>query len=132
MRTRAELQQTLRRDFASRPPWEDRLAVCIVRLGQYARPRRARRPLPYLLWLMLDRVWLRTLMGADIAPTIPCGPGLELPHGGRGVVVNGQARLGSNVRIYHRVTVGTAGYGTKAPTIGDSVLIGTGACVLGG
>jgi serine O-acetyltransferase len=59
------------------------------------------------------------------------GPGFVLFHS-LGVVINGKVRGGSNVMIYHQVTLGNLGHGRcGAPTLGDDVLIGSGAKVLG-
>ena len=53
----------------------------------------------------------------------------HLPHGLNGIVVSHNASLGKNCTIFHRVTIGE-GHG-GAPTIGDNVLIGAGAAVIG-
>lgn len=53
----------------------------------------------------------------------------KLPHGLYGIVVSHQAVIGSNVEIFHQVTIGEGKGG--APTIGDNVLIGTGAKIIG-
>jgi len=53
-----------------------------------------------------------------------------LGHGGIGVVVNGQAKVGRNCIIAQNVTI--AGKDGKAPTIGDWVYIGANSVILGG
>ena len=52
-----------------------------------------------------------------------------LPHGLYGIIVSHNATIGSNVTIFHRVTIGEGDNG--APTIGNNVLIGAGAIILG-
>jgi serine O-acetyltransferase len=56
------------------------------------------------------------------------GPGLVLLHS-TGVVIHGRVRGGSNVTIYHQVTIGAER--RQSPTIGSDVLIGAGAKVIG-
>ena len=55
-----------------------------------------------------------------------------LPHGIKGIFVASEAKLGSNVTIFQQVTIGIIGYGSKAaPQIGNNVLIGAGAKIIG-
>lgn len=54
----------------------------------------------------------------------------NLPHGLNGIVVSHNAKIGSNCTIFHQVTIGEGRGG--APTIGDNVLIGAGAKLIGG
>jgi serine O-acetyltransferase len=75
------------------------------------------------------------LFGIEIAMRCEIGPGLYLPHT-VGTVI-GASRVGSNAVIYHQVTIGAKevdiGYHEeKRPVIGDNVIIGSGAKVLGG
>ena len=53
----------------------------------------------------------------------------QLPHGLYGIVVSHNAVVGENAVIYHQVTIGEGRNG--APNIGDNVLIGAGAKILG-
>ena len=54
----------------------------------------------------------------------------HLPHGLNGIIVSHNAVVGKNATIFHQVTIGEGRYG--APVIGDNVLIGAGAKVIGG
>lgn len=54
----------------------------------------------------------------------------HLPHGLNGIIVSHNAVIGENCTIFHQVTIGEGRGG--APTIGDNVLIGAGAKVIGG
>ena len=54
----------------------------------------------------------------------------NLPHGLNGIVVSHNARIGKNCTIFHQVTIGEGRGG--APVIGDHVLIGAGAKIIGG
>jgi serine O-acetyltransferase len=56
------------------------------------------------------------------------GPGFVLIHS-TGVVINGLVRGGSNVYLYHQVTLGANR--REAPSIGNNVFIGAGAKVFG-
>jgi serine O-acetyltransferase len=72
-----------------------------------------------------------TLLGEKLGFTIPLntfGPGLSLAHVGT-IVVNPDARIGSNCRIHQGVTIG--GVAGSAPMVGDDVWIGPGAQVFG-
>ena len=75
------------------------------------------------------------IFGIEIAARCPIGPGLVLPHT-QGTVI-GATRVGANVTIFQGVTLGAReldiAYDTKGrPFIGDGVIIGAGAKVLGG
>lgn len=69
------------------------------------------------------------LLGSDFR-TANVGPDLYLPHP-YGIVVHSGATIGAHCTIYHNVTIGETGSGPGVPTIGDHVLIGTGAVILG-
>jgi len=68
----------------------------------------------------------------DINPAAPIGKGFFLDHA-TGVVIGMTARIGDNVSILQGVTLGGTGKetGDRHPKIGDGVLIGAGAKVLG-
>ncbi len=74
----------------------------------------------------------RILTGVDIHPGATLGPGLFIDHA-TGVVIGETAEVGEDVMIYHGVTLGGSGRdtGKRHPTIGDRVIIGAGAKVLG-
>jgi serine O-acetyltransferase len=74
----------------------------------------------------------RQLTGIEIHPGATIGPGLFIDHG-MGVVIGETAEIGEDVTIYQGVTLGGTGKetGKRHPTIGDGVIIGTGASVLG-
>lgn len=75
------------------------------------------------------------VFGIEVALRCRIGPGLYLPHT-HGTVI-GAVEIGANVSIYQGVTLGARGLDatfapSHRPTIGDEVLIGAGAVVLGG
>jgi serine O-acetyltransferase len=72
------------------------------------------------------------LTWVDIHPAAVLGPGLFIDHA-TGVVIGETAEVGDDVTIYHGVTLGGTGAetGKRHPTIGDRVIIGAGAKILG-
>jgi len=74
----------------------------------------------------------RFFTGIEIHPGAKIGKGLFIDHG-MGVVIGETAEIGDNVTIYHGVTLGGTGKdkGKRHPTIGNNVIIGSGAKVLG-
>lgn len=74
----------------------------------------------------------RFITGIEIHPGAKIGRGFFIDHG-MGVVIGETAEIGDNVTIYHGVTLGGTGKekGKRHPTLGDNVIIGAGAKVLG-
>jgi serine O-acetyltransferase len=68
----------------------------------------------------------------DIHPGAVIGEGLFIDHAS-GVVIGETAVIGDDVTLYHQVTLGGRGSGSgkRHPTIGDRVIVGAGAKVLG-
>ena len=74
----------------------------------------------------------RRRTGIEIHPGATIGRRLVIDHG-MGIVIGETAEIGDDCLIYHDVTLGGTGkdVGKRHPTIGNNVLIGTGAKVLG-
>lgn len=74
----------------------------------------------------------RILTGVDIHPGALLGGGLFIDHA-TGVVIGETAEVGDDVTLFHGVTLGGTGSdtGKRHPTVGDRVIIGAGAKVLG-
>jgi serine O-acetyltransferase len=74
----------------------------------------------------------RFLTGIEIHPGATIGRRFFIDHG-MGVVIGETAEIGDDVLIYQGVTLGGTGneQGKRHPTIGNNVVIGTGAKVLG-
>ena len=72
------------------------------------------------------------LTGVDIHPGAILGPGLFIDHA-TGVVIGETAEIGTDVTMYHGVTLGgtSLARGKRHPTVGDRVTIGAGAKILG-
>ena len=76
--------------------------------------------------------WSRCWTGVEIHPGATIGHRLVIDHG-MGIVIGETAEIGDDCRIYQGVTLGGTGKdsGKRHPTIGNNVLIGSGAKVLG-
>ncbi len=74
----------------------------------------------------------RFFTGIEIHPGAQIGKGLFIDHG-MGVVIGETTVIGNNCTIYQNVTLGGTGKdkGKRHPTLGNNVLIGSGAKVLG-
>src|SRR5712664_125642 len=130
---RRDVRTVLERDPAARSPLEGLL--CYPGVHALAAHRVAHR-----LW---NRGWTTTarfashvsrfLTGIEIHPAAKLGPGLFIDHG-MGVVIGETAEVGENVSILQGVTLG--GTSTKRekrhPTLGDNVVVGAGAKIIGG
>lgn len=74
----------------------------------------------------------RLLTNIDIHPGARIGSGFFIDHGA-GVVIGETAVVGDDCTLYHGVTLGGVSWskGRRHPTLGDRVLVGAGAKVLG-
>ena len=74
----------------------------------------------------------RQKTGIEIHPGAKIGKGLFIDHGS-GVVIGETAEIGDNCTIYQNVTLGGTGKetGKRHPTLGNNVMVGAGARVLG-
>ncbi len=76
--------------------------------------------------------WSRFWTGVEIHPGAQIGRRFVIDHG-MGIVIGETAELGDDVLLYQGVTLGGTGkdQGKRHPTIGNNVMIGSGAKVLG-
>ena len=86
-------------------------------------------------WVLVPRIISnigRFLTGIEIHPGATIGEGLFIDHG-TGIVIGETAELGKNVTLYQGVTLGGTGKesGKRHPTIGNNVVVASGAKVLG-
>jgi len=93
----------------------------------------------HVLWKMKFRFvarafsqFMRFLTGIEIHPGATIGQGLFIDHG-TGVVIGETSIIGNNVTLFQGVTLGGTGKetGKRHPTVGNNVVIGAGAKVLG-
>ena len=86
-------------------------------------------------WVLIPRLisnFGRFLTGIEIHPGATIGEGLFIDHG-TGIVIGETAELGRNVTLYQGVTLGGTGKekGKRHPTLGNNVVVASGAKVLG-
>ncbi|AAD35754.1 serine acetyltransferase [Thermotoga maritima MSB8] len=76
--------------------------------------------------------FVRVVFSMDIHPAARIAPGVVIDHG-IGVVIGSTASVGRGTLIYHGVTLGTRKpcSGKRHPDVGENVMIGTGAKILG-
>jgi serine O-acetyltransferase len=136
----ADLGQSARADLAAvfeRDPACTRLiqpmlffkgyqAVQAYRVGHWLW-QQGRRDMAYFVQMRVSEVF-----GVDIHPAATIGRGIMIDHA-HSIVVGETAVIGDNVSMLHSVTLGGTGKedGDRHPKIGNGVLIGAGAAVLG-
>jgi serine O-acetyltransferase len=127
-----DLDTALQRDPAAR----NRLEVALTYPGVHAIWGHR---IAHLLWRrglkLLARIyanWVRAATGIEIHPGARIGRRFFVDHG-MGVVIGETTVIGDDVMIYHDVTLGARTFenGKRHPTIGNNVVIGAGARVLG-
>ncbi len=129
---REDLDAVMQRDPAAR----SRLEVYFLYSGFKAvrSHRRAnwcyRHNLKFLARWISQRCRRRT--GVEIHPAAKIGKGLFIDHG-MGVVIGETAEIGEGCTLYQNVTLGGTGkdQGKRHPTLGNHVMVGAGAKVLG-
>jgi serine O-acetyltransferase len=102
-------------------------AVWAYRVAHFVRERLRIPLVPRLL-----SAFARFVTGVEIHPGARIGRAFFIDHGS-GVVIGETAEIGDDCVIFHNVTLGGTGKhrGKRHPTVGDNVLIGTGATLLG-
>jgi len=131
-RLREDIQSVFERDPAARTSWE--VLTCYPGVHALIGHRLAH-------WLWGHRLrWLgrfvshlaRFFSGIEIHPGATIGRRFFIDHG-MGVVIGETAVIGDDVTMYHGVTLGGTSWnkGKRHPTLGDRVVIGAGAQVLG-
>ena len=138
-RLREEIDIIFDRDPAARTTWE--VVTCYPGFHAMLFHRVASALWHFgLRWLAR---WLssisRLLTGIEIHPGAKIGKNLFIDHG-MGVVIGETSEIGDNVTIYHAVTLGGSSpsidserqrHEKRHPTIGDEVVIGSGAQIIG-
>lgn len=86
-------------------------------------------------WFFVARMlsqWGRFWTGIEIHPGATIGKGLFIDHGS-GVVIGETTEIGDDCTIYQGVTLGGTGKdkGKRHPTLGNNVMVGSGAKILG-
>jgi serine O-acetyltransferase len=129
---RRDIDSVLERDPAART----RLEVFLVYSGLHAIWVQRTTHWMWIHGLKFLARWLsqttRWLTGVEIHPGAVIGPGFFIDHG-MGVVIGETAEVGADVTLYHGVTLGGTSIekGKRHPTLGDRVVVGAGAKILG-
>jgi serine O-acetyltransferase len=131
-RIKKDIKVVFERDPAARSVWEVLLcypglhAIWLHRIGHYFYKRGF-----VVLPRMISNL-ARFLTGIEIHPGATIGEGLFIDHG-TGIVIGETAEVGDNVTLYQGVTLGGTGKekGKRHPTIGNNVVVASGAKVLG-
>jgi serine O-acetyltransferase len=129
---REQIDTVFRRDPAARSVLE--IVLCYPGFHAVLLHRMAHR-LYDAKWFTLARVvsqLSRTMTGIEIHPGAKIGRRFFIDHG-MGVVIGETAEVGDDVLVYQGVTLGGTGKvtGKRHPTLGNGVVVGTGAKILG-
>ncbi len=127
-----DIHSVFERDPSARNAWEIITCYSGVQAMLFYR-------LTHRLWL-LKLKWLarfvsmfaRWLTGVEIHPAAKIGRRFFIDHG-MGVVIGETAEIGDDCTLYHGVTLGGTTWekGKRHPTLGNNIVIGAGAKVLG-
>lgn len=74
---------------------------------------------------------VRIIFSADVPPQMQIGKGTVFPHDALGCVFHLDVKIGKNCKILHGVTMGGRAGHKGLPIIGDNVVIGTHAQLIG-
>ena len=129
-----DLDAAMREDPAARSKLEVAIAypgIHAIWLHRIAHKLWRRSPALQPLARLISQ-WARFFTGIEIHPGAVIGRRFFIDHG-MGVVIGETAVVGDDVLMYHQVTLGGRARGRfkRHPTIGDRVLIGAGAKVIG-
>lgn len=131
-RLKKDIRVVFERDPAAKSIWEVIFcyqglhAIWLYRLSHFLYKR------DFVLLPRMISNFARFLTGIEIHPGATIGEGLFIDHGA-GIVIGETAEIGKNVTLYQGVTLGGTGKekGKRHPTIGNNVVVATGAKVLG-
>ncbi len=132
-RIREDIAVVFERDPAARTTWE--VLTCYPGLHALVWHRAVAGRLWRWGWRWLARWlahWARWLTGIEIHPGATVGRRVFIDHG-MGIVIGETAVIGDDCTLYHGVTLGGTSWnkGKRHPTLGNGVVIGAGAKVLG-
>ncbi|MDR1349489.1 MAG: serine O-acetyltransferase [Zoogloeaceae bacterium] len=131
-RLREDIYSVFDRDPAARSFWE--VLTCYPGIHALLLHRLAHRLWRWrLFWLgRFVSAFSRWLTGIEIHPGAVIGRRFFIDHG-MGVVIGETAIVGDDVTLYHGVTLGGTSWleGKRHPTLGDRVVVGAGAKLLG-
>ena len=131
-----DLRETIQAYKERDPAARSTLQILLLYPGLKATRSHRRAHWCYTHGLLFLARWIsqasRRRTGIEIHPGAKIGKRLVIDHG-MGVVIGETAEIGDDCLIYHGVTLGGTGkeHGKRHPTIGNNVMIATGAKVLG-
>jgi serine O-acetyltransferase len=131
-RTKEEIRSIMERDPAVKNPWEVYfLYPSFKAMRAYRRAHWFYLRGHYFIARMISQR-SRRKTGIEIHPGATIGKGLFIDHG-CGVVIGETTEIGDNCTIYQGATLGGTGKdtGKRHPTLGNNVMVGAGAKVLG-
>ena len=102
-------------------------AILVYRIFHWLR----RRKIPAQPFRFIVERFIEITAGISIPAECKIGKGLRIHHFG-GIIFHPSVEIGENCTSYHGVTIGDRGGYGKAAKIGNNVLIGAGAKVIGG
>lgn len=131
-RIKKDIKVIFDRDPAARSFWEVLICYSGLHAIIYHRLAHSLYKKGFVLLPRIISQFSRFLTGIEIHPGATIGDGLFIDHG-MGVVIGETAEIGNNVTIYQGVTLGGTGKekGKRHPTVGNNVMISTGAKILG-
>ena len=129
---RSDVEAVLTRDPAARTALE--VILCYPSFRAVRRHRRAHWLWTHNMKLLARIVSQRTrrITGIEIHPGAQIGKGLFIDHG-TGIVIGATTEIGDDCLLYQGVTLGGTGKdkGKRHPTLGNNIMVGAGAKVLG-
>lgn len=102
--------------------------IVSYRIGRALKRYKLLKPIE-LFWAQFIHFPLQVILGIELSLNAEFGPGLKIHHRG-GIVINSKVKAGSNVTLYNGITIGN-NFGEEVPTIGNNVIITTGAKIIG-
>ncbi len=127
-----DIEAVFQRDPAVRSKLEVVLCYPGFHAVQFHRLAHKLWQMKFFLLARLISQFSRFFTGIEIHPGAKIGHGFFIDHG-MGVVIGETAEIGNNCTLYHGVTLGGTSWAKEKrhPTLGDDVVIGSGAKVLG-
>lgn len=124
----------LKKDFNATTRWDGRLFILIIRLRIYYCTYCKTPVIKHIMMIIthiLYVTYVRVLCNSEVGKGADIGPGLKIVHPYN--IFIGSTKIGKNFEVLHETCIGASRKKGKegVPTIGDNVLVGVGAKVIG-